>query len=74
LPKLGLIAGGGGLPVEIATACRQAGRPLFVVRLRGFAGPELAAFPGADIGLANSASASARSRRRGASPSASPAR
>jgi len=52
LPKLGLIAGGGGLPVEIATACRQAGRPLFVVRLRGFAGPELAAFPGADIGLA----------------------
>ena len=47
MPKLGLIAGGGGLPVEIATACQQAGRPLFVVRLKGFAGPELAAFPGA---------------------------
>jgi len=52
LSKLGLIAGGGGLPVEIAAACQQAGRPLFVVRLKGFAGSELAGFPGADIGLA----------------------
>lgn len=52
MSRLGLIAGGGGLPVEIATACERAGRPLFVVRLKGFAGPELAAFPGADIGIA----------------------
>ena len=52
MSRLGLIAGGGGLPVEIATACQQAGRPLFVVRLKGFAGVELAGFPGADIGIA----------------------
>ncbi|HSV02147.1 MAG TPA: UDP-2,3-diacylglucosamine diphosphatase LpxI [Phenylobacterium sp.] len=52
MKKLGLIAGGGGLPREIAEHCRRTGRPLFVVRLRGFAGPELAAYPGAEIGLA----------------------
>ncbi len=50
--KLGLIAGGGTLPVEIAEHCEQAGRPFFVARLKGFAGPELSRFPGADIGLA----------------------
>lgn len=50
--KLGLIAGGGALPVEIATACEKSGRPFFVVRLKGFAGPDLAPFPGADIGIA----------------------
>lgn len=50
--KLGLIAGGGGLPVEIAQACEKTGRPVFVIRLRGFAGPELAAYPGAEIGVA----------------------
>ncbi len=52
MSRLGLIAGGGGLPIEIAMACQQAGRPLFVVRLKSFAGPELAEFPGADIGIA----------------------
>lgn len=50
--KLGLIAGGGGLPLEIAEHCRRAGRPLFVVRLKGFAEPALAAYDGADVGLA----------------------
>ncbi|HQP19682.1 MAG TPA: UDP-2,3-diacylglucosamine diphosphatase LpxI [Phenylobacterium sp.] len=50
--KLGLIAGGGALPVEIANHCAEVGRPLFVVRLRGFAGPELEEFPGAEVGLA----------------------
>lgn len=50
--KLGLIAGGGSLPVEIATACENSGRPFFVVRLRGIAGPELEPFPGAEVGLA----------------------
>ncbi|MDP2213127.1 LpxI family protein [Phenylobacterium sp.] len=52
MTKLGLIAGGGGLPVEIAEACQQAGRPFFVIRLKGFAGADLAGFPGADIGIA----------------------
>lgn len=50
--KLGLIAGGGALPVEIATHCQRAGRPFFVVRLKGSAGPELARFPGVDLGIA----------------------
>lgn len=50
--KLGLIAGGGGLPVEIAQHCERAGRPLFVIRLKGFAGPELAPYAGAEIGIA----------------------
>jgi DUF1009 family protein len=50
--KLGLIAGGGGLPLEIARHCERSGRPLFVVRLKGFAGQGLDGFSGAEIGLA----------------------
>lgn len=52
MDKLGLIAGGGQLPYEIASFCRRAGRPLFVVRLKGFADPEMAEFDGAEAGLA----------------------
>lgn len=52
MQKLGLIAGGGGLPLQIAEHCEQAGRPLFVVRLKGFAEPAIADFPGVDVGLA----------------------
>jgi len=50
--KLGLIAGGGTLPVSLARHCRTTGREVFVVRLKGFAEPELADFPGVDVGLA----------------------
>jgi hypothetical protein len=52
MQKLGLIAGGGGLPVEIAQHCERSGRPLFVVRLKGFAGDALAPYAGAEVGLA----------------------
>jgi DUF1009 family protein len=52
LQKLGLIAGGGSLPVEIAEHCERAGRPFFIARLKGFAGPELGGFPGVEVGLA----------------------
>lgn len=52
MQKLGLIAGGGNLPVEIAQHCERAGRPFFIIRLKGFAGAEIARFPGADIGIA----------------------
>jgi DUF1009 family protein len=52
MQKLGLIAGGGGLPVEIARHCERSGRPLFVVRLKGFAGHALAEHAGAEVGLA----------------------
>ena len=50
--KLGLIAGGGALPVEIAEHCARSGRALFVIRLKGFAGRELEPYTGAEIGLA----------------------
>lgn len=50
--RLGLIAGGGDLPLQIARHCEESGRPLFVVRLRGFADPHMEAFPGETVGLA----------------------
>jgi len=50
--KLGLIAGGGGLPLEIAQACTAAERPLFVVRIKGSADKDLEDFPGAESGIA----------------------
>jgi len=50
--KLGLIAGGGPLPLLLAERCAAAGRPLFVVRLKGFAGAGFEAFDGAEAGIA----------------------
>lgn len=50
--KLGLIAGGGDLPREIVRACLTADRPVFVVRLRGFADPALGDDQAIDSGLA----------------------
>jgi hypothetical protein len=52
MKKLGLIAGGGSLPVEIAEHCQRSGRPLFVIRLKGFAGDGLSPYAGAEVGLA----------------------
>lgn len=52
MQKLGLIAGGGALPVEIAQHCERSGRPLFVIRLKGFAGGDLVDYAGAEVGLA----------------------
>jgi DUF1009 family protein len=50
--KLGLIAGGGNLPVEIAEHCQRSGRAVFVIRLKGFADAGLEQFTGAEVGLA----------------------
>jgi len=50
--KLGLIAGGGALPVSVAARCEAEGRPVFLVRLAGFADPHLVRYPGIDAGLA----------------------
>ena len=50
--KLGLIAGGGALPLSVAARCEAEGRPVFVVRLTGFADPHLARYPGVDAGMA----------------------
>jgi DUF1009 family protein len=50
--KLGLIAGGGALPVAVAARCEAEGRPVFVVRLAGFADVHLARYPGLEAGMA----------------------
>ncbi|HWE45574.1 MAG TPA: UDP-2,3-diacylglucosamine diphosphatase LpxI [Caulobacteraceae bacterium] len=49
MDKLGLIAGGGALPLEVAKSCERVGRPLFVIRLRGMADEALTAFDNAEI-------------------------
>lgn len=51
MAPLGLIAGAGRLPVAVAEACRERGRDVFVVRLKGVAGEGFETFPGEDIGL-----------------------
>jgi hypothetical protein len=51
MTKLGLIAGGGALPTTLARHCRSIGRPLFVIRLDGFASAELRQFDGCDLTL-----------------------
>ncbi|HZZ89881.1 MAG TPA: DUF1009 domain-containing protein, partial [Caulobacteraceae bacterium] len=52
MTKLGLIAGGGGLPLALAEHCQATGRPYFVIRLRGFADAPLSAHPGDIAGVA----------------------
>ena len=52
MTKLGLIAGGGGLPLALADHCLEAGRPYFVIRLRGFADAATEAHPGDTAGIA----------------------
>ena len=47
--RLGLVAGGGALPVAIAQDCKAKGRPVFVLRLEGFADD---AFEGFDTATA----------------------
>ncbi|MDO9335486.1 MAG: UDP-2,3-diacylglucosamine diphosphatase LpxI [Caulobacter sp.] len=52
MKKLGLIAGAGGLPAEIADHCRRAGRPYFVIRLKGIADDATLGHPSEEIGIA----------------------
>lgn len=52
MSKLGLIAGGGALPVSVAARCEAEGRPVFLIRLAGFADAHLARYPGIDAGMA----------------------
>lgn len=40
------------MPLLLADRCSAAGRPYFVIRLKGFAEPTLQAHPGADVGVA----------------------
>jgi DUF1009 family protein len=46
MTKLGLIAGGGALPLALARHCVAAGRPLYLIRLAGFASAQLESFEG----------------------------
>ncbi|MEL6569134.1 MAG: UDP-2,3-diacylglucosamine diphosphatase LpxI [Pseudomonadota bacterium] len=48
---IGLVAGRGQLPVQVAQGAIASGRGVFVARLKGFEEPELAPFPGTVIGL-----------------------
>lgn len=49
--KLGIIAGGGELPVMLADHCAAANRPYFVARITPYADAALSAHPGSDNGL-----------------------
>lgn len=49
--KLGVIAGGGELPVVLAEHCASSDRPYFVARITPYADPALNAHPGSDNGL-----------------------
>lgn len=49
--KLGVIAGGGELPVVLAEHCAATGRPYFVARVRPYADTALEAHPGATHSL-----------------------
>lgn len=40
-PALGILAGGGPIPAQVATAARAAGRDVFIIGLEGFAQPAL---------------------------------
>ena len=48
MEPIGLIAGDGALPSEVAQAAMWAGRSIFVIRLEGFAHDALAVLPGSD--------------------------
>lgn len=49
--KIGIIAGGGGLPVELARYCESSNTPYFVSRIDGSADAELEKHPGAAFNL-----------------------
>jgi UDP-2,3-diacylglucosamine hydrolase len=49
--KLGVIAGGGELPVVLAEHCAASNRPYFVARITPYADAALSAHPGSDHGL-----------------------
>ncbi|MDO1559959.1 UDP-2,3-diacylglucosamine diphosphatase LpxI [Brevundimonas sp. 2R-24] len=50
--RLGLVSGGGDLPGAVLRACEAAGRPVFIVALKGFTEPDLRADAGVEVGLA----------------------
>lgn len=49
--SLGMIAGSGDLPVDLAERCANSGEPYLILRLKGIAAPALAAHPGIEIAI-----------------------
>ena len=52
MAPLGIIAGLGDLPVQVADAAIECGQGVFVLRLKGFEEPALAGYPGIVAGIA----------------------
>lgn len=52
MAPLGIIAGLGDLPVQVAKAATERGQGVFVLRLKGFEEPKLADYPGLVSGIA----------------------
>ena len=52
MAPLGIIAGLGDLPVQVAEAAIERGQGVYVLRLKGFEEPTLATFPGEIAGIA----------------------
>lgn len=52
MAPLGIIAGLGDLPVQVAEAAIERGQGVYVLRLKGFEEPALATFPGEIAGIA----------------------
>ena len=48
MSRLGIVAGGGDLPMAVARRCQAEGRPFFIVRIKGFADSALGRYEGAD--------------------------
>jgi hypothetical protein len=63
--RLGLVAGGGSLPLAIARHCAEIGRPLFVLRLDGYADADFSAFEGVSVALGRFGEAVERLRAAG---------
>lgn len=49
--KLGVIAGGGELPIRISEHCAASGAPYYVARILGVSDASLSSHPGGDFGL-----------------------
>lgn len=52
MAPLGIIAGLGELPVQIASAAIERGQGVYILRMKGFDEPALADFPGEVVGIA----------------------
>jgi UDP-2,3-diacylglucosamine hydrolase len=51
ISPLGILAGGGALPLDVAAAATAAGRPVHIVAIDGFADPGVAQFPHERVNL-----------------------